>query len=295
MTNQITEYKKQNNVDTCMWNTLKETLYANATDKSVMMVLDYCKAAKLDPMQKPVHIVPMWDKDTKAMKDTIMPSIGLYRIQAARSNKYAGLSEPIYGEIINTTFIKIDKNGNKEDVNISYPEWCKVTVKKLVGDNVVEFTAKEYWLENYAKTNSKSTAPNTMWANRPMGQLAKCAEAQALRKAFPEIVTQQPTAEEMEGKTLKNKEEVNGAKSLYKRVEEATEKIKEVGEIEEKISVENKKTDILKTLEKLITQKNIPEATIESWLNSANVSNLSELDEEKINKCINYIRDKKII
>ena len=67
------------------------------------MVVEYCKAYKLDSMQKPVHIVPMWDKNTKSMKDTIMPGIGLYRIQDARSNKYAGVSEPEYGDTVNTT------------------------------------------------------------------------------------------------------------------------------------------------------------------------------------------------
>ena len=41
-----------------------------------------------------------------------------------------------------------------------------------------------------------------MWQERSFGQLAKCAEAQALRKVFPEIITQQPTAEETEGKSF---------------------------------------------------------------------------------------------
>jgi hypothetical protein len=30
--------------------------------------------------------------------------------------------------------------------------------------------------------------PNAMWRKRFHGQLAKCTEAQALRKAFPEIM-----------------------------------------------------------------------------------------------------------
>ena len=52
---------------------LQTSLYPGAAIGSVKMVLGYCKAAGLDPMQKPVHIVPMWDKNTKAMRDVVMP------------------------------------------------------------------------------------------------------------------------------------------------------------------------------------------------------------------------------
>ena len=102
-----------NDVSQHLMNTLRNSLYPKAKDGSIAMVLDYCKSANLDPMQKPVHIVPMWDKDSKSIKDTIMPGIGLYRIQAARSNKYAGVSEPEYGPTIEKTFLKAEVSYGK--------------------------------------------------------------------------------------------------------------------------------------------------------------------------------------
>jgi phage recombination protein Bet len=180
--------------------TLQNSLYVGAKRDSVEMVINYCQAAGLDPMQKPVHIVPMNTRDSTtgdySWRDVIMPGIGLYRIQADRSKTLAGISEPEFGSDITVDFK--DKNGNV--VTVTYPEWCKIIMKKVVGDHIVEFVAKEYWIENYASAG-KATAPNAMWKKRPRGQLAKCAEAQALRKGWPEI-GQAPTAEEMEGKTI---------------------------------------------------------------------------------------------
>ena len=68
---------------------------------------------------------------------------------------------------------------------------------------IAEFTAREFWTENYATKGGqeKSIAPNAMWTKRPRGQIAKCASAQALRIAFPEIASA-PTADEMEGKQI---------------------------------------------------------------------------------------------
>jgi len=172
---------------------LSSSLYPGAAHNSVVMVLAYCQAAHLDPMLKPVHIVPIWNKDTKKMQDTVMPGIGLYRIQAARTGQYAGISDPEYGPPITAKLSGVD---------VTYPEWCRVTVKRQMANGLVaEFTANERWLENYATASKDSAAPNAMWKRRAFAQLAKCAEAQALRKAFPEVGSA-PTADEMEGKAF---------------------------------------------------------------------------------------------
>jgi len=172
---------------------LQSSLYPNAAIDSVKMILGYCKAADLDPMLKPVHIVPMWDSKSKCMRDVVMPGIGLYRIQAARSGSYAGVTDAVYGG---------DITANIGGTNITYPISCTVTVKRrLDSGEIAEFSATERWLENYATKGKDSIAPNAMWSKRPYAQLAKCAEAQALRKAFPEIGSA-PTADEMEGKQI---------------------------------------------------------------------------------------------
>jgi phage recombination protein Bet len=173
---------------------LQSSLYPGAALASIKLVIGYCKAAGLDPMQKPVHIVPMWDSKAKQMRDVIMPGVGLYRTQAARAG-CAGVTEPEYGPDVSETI-----GGQK----ITFPQWCRVTVKRRQpSGDVDEFTAREFWIENYAVKGGaeKSIAPNAMWTKRPYGQLAKCAEAQALRKAFPENGSQ-PAAEEMEGKAI---------------------------------------------------------------------------------------------
>lgn len=178
---------------------LQSSLYPGAAIESIKMVLSYCKAAGLDPMQKPVHIVPMWNSKEGRMVDVVMPGVGLYRTQASRTGRFAGQTEPEFGPMIEETL-----GGQR----ITYPEWARVTVKKILDNGAVaEFTAKEYWIENYAVKGGKekSIAPNAMWTKRPRGQIGKCAAAQALRLAFPEMGAQ-PTAEEMEGKTMHHDE-----------------------------------------------------------------------------------------
>jgi hypothetical protein len=126
------------------------------------------------------------------MRDVVMPGIGLYRTQAARSGQYGGISEPEYGPDVELAL---------DGLTIRVPEWCKVTAYRIEGGEPRAFVAKEFWIENYATAGRDTAKPNAMWKKRPRGQIAKCAEAQALRRAFPEFGAA-PTAEEMEGKTF---------------------------------------------------------------------------------------------
>jgi len=174
---------------------LENSLYPGASRTSIALAIEYCEQAGLDPIQKPVHIVPMWDSKSSRMRDVIMPGIGLYRTMAARTNLFAGMSEPEFGPDVQETI---------GGAAVTYPAWCRVVAKRrLPTGEIAEFVAVERWKENYAVKGGKekSIAPNAMWQKRPYGQLAKCTEAQALRKAFPEFGAQ-PTAEEMVGRTI---------------------------------------------------------------------------------------------
>lgn len=182
--------------DAVLMTALRDSLYPGSKPESVAMVVNYCRAAGLDPLTKPVHLVPMSVKkpgggrDEYEWRDVVMPGIELYRIKADRTGRYAGQDDAEFGPEIHN-----DKWG------LSFPQWCKVTVYKLTDAGRVAYSAKVFWRESYATAKRDTDVPNAMWKKRPYGQLEKCAEAAALRKAFPEVGAQ-PTADEMYGKSL---------------------------------------------------------------------------------------------
>jgi phage recombination protein Bet len=223
---------------------MKNSLYPGAKDESVLMVMETCRAAEIDPLLKAYHIVPMYLEDKTLPKegnyypkryvDVIMPSIDLHRIKAARSGVHLGTSEPEYGPLI------VKRLGT---MDIEFPEWCIVKVKKLVAGHIVEFTAKEFWIENYASKKNDDPTPNAMWRKRLHGQLAKCTEAQALRKAFPELCAAL-TAEEMDGKTL-DLDEIGGEYSVV--TDKGDTKLKEI--------INKKKEAVQASQPKILEQK----------------------------------------
>ncbi len=190
---------------------MQNSLYPGAKEDSVRLVLDYCRARGLDPLQKPVHIVPMWNAKTEKFEDVIMPGLNLYRTQAAQSGLLAGIDDTEFGPVREFEYKGVKRGFGKKpdesyDITIKAPEWAKVKVRRILSNGAIgAFSHTEYFEE--AVSLSKSGEPTPMWVKRPRGMLAKTAESQALRKAFPDIAGASETAEEMEGKTLFGEEQ----------------------------------------------------------------------------------------
>jgi hypothetical protein len=126
-----------------------------------------------------------------------------------------------------------------------------------------------------------------MWRKRPYGQLAKCAEAQALRKAFPEIVSQHPTAEEMEGKHFNDLEiEV---KNITQKSQSISTRLDSVLSNQEEEVKNTEPSETLLELLELVKLYNVPSDIINKWCGKAGVENIADLGEEKQLACIEYI------
>lgn len=187
------------------WRVLRESIWPSAeSPASVLMAWDYCKARGLDPFKRPVHIVPMYSSRHKRMIETVWPGISELRTTASRTGEYVGCSAPEWGPMEEREFTWQEKKSGPEITKvIRFPSYCRVTVKRRHTSGVIsEYTAEVYWEETYASVSKFHDAPNAMWRKRTRGQLAKCAEAAALRMAFPEEVGNELSAEEMDGQML---------------------------------------------------------------------------------------------
>src|ERR1700731_2386338 len=192
------DIKDRFEIDAAGWRALIDAVWPAAkTMNSVVMALSYCKARKLDPFKRPVHIVPVWSAEAGAMVESVWPGIGELRTTAFRTGLYAGRDATEFGP---------DRQANLDGVEITYPEWAQVTVYRLsrAGDRMPFPGPRVYWFETYATAKRTTTAPNAMWKKRPRGQLDKCAEAAALRAAFPEELGNEYAADEMAGQMIEH-------------------------------------------------------------------------------------------
>ncbi len=192
-------------IDLGTWRVLTESIFPSArTPEGVLLAVRYCRARKLDIMRRPVHVVPMWSKALGREVETVWPGIAEVQTTAARTGQWAGMDPPRFGSDQTRTFEGRVKNGDSwQDiqVRVTFPDWCEVTVYRIVQSTRCPFTETVWWEEAYSRAGgARSEVPTDMWLKRPRGQLLKCAKAASLRAAFPEEADYTP--EEMAGKVI---------------------------------------------------------------------------------------------
>lgn len=149
-------------------------------DEDLLLFLYVAKRTGLDPLTKQIYAIYRWNTRMGREAMTIQSSIDGMRLVAQRTKQYAGQDDVVYLPI---------------DENTKWPTKASVSVYKVIGDLKVAFTASARWNE-YVQTD-KQGMPTQMWSHMPYLMLGKCAEALALRKAFPNELSGIYTDEEM--------------------------------------------------------------------------------------------------
>ena len=209
-------YEERYGITGPMWRALVDAVYPSAkTPEGIILAVSYCQSKGYDVMKKMVHVVPVWSTSQGREVEGVWEAVAALRATAFRTGEYAGCDETKFGPIIKKRFSgEVGKGSYAKhvDMELEFPQWAQVTVYRMVQGVRCAFPGpKVYWLAAYG-AQGKSDIPNDKWAegNEP-GQdgdgagsymLEKCAEAAALRKAFPEALGSTNAAEEMYGRKV---------------------------------------------------------------------------------------------
>lgn len=141
-----------------------------------------CKRTGLDPFARQIYMIE------RKGKQTIQTGIDGFRLIARRATDHQA------GTLGYEDTLWADPNGQWHDVWLwdTPPAAAKVTVVR----NGARFPAIARFMEYAGR--KRDGGLNQMWATKPALMLEKCAEALALRKAFPQDLSGLYTSDEMQ-------------------------------------------------------------------------------------------------
>lgn len=153
-----------------------ETCCGGASEAEAFALIGIAEARGMNVLAQECYFVRRYDRAKSKEVWAVQAAIDSFRIRAERTGLYDGQDEPEY-EYSDKGHIILAR------VRVYRKDWSR----PMVG------IAR--WSE-YVQT-TRDGKPTRFWETMPHNQLAKCAEALALRKAFPSALAKIYTAEEM--------------------------------------------------------------------------------------------------